>query len=206
MFLKPAQVAGDLCRLWSDEDSDRVDTKWVLYNDTQTFTWTLNEKLELGVSSTTTAGVNLEVLSAEEELTVSFGFEIGSTQSWTKTETREFSVEETLRIPPHKTIRAEWIIQQLKNLTLPFTVVYELSGKVSLALAVLGFGIYRWTGSVGELLTAAMNGGTKNWTVNGDIARLSFSGQLVADQGVITKVILNQKDIEKNKAQLSTNI
>ncbi len=187
----------DTAEFTNGSDETQSQTFHRSYTDTQTFTWTLSEKFQLGVSSTTKAGVNLDVFSLGEEFTVSFSFEIGSTQSWTNTETKTFSVDFPLKVPPHTIVKAKWILQQLKNITLPFTAVYELSGTVSLTILAVT-GEYTWTGSTGQLITAAVKGGAKNWTVNGDVAHLSFSGKLVADQGVVTQVVVTQKDLEGN--------
>ena len=163
------------------------------YTDTRSFTWTLSEKIQLGAK---TKG-KTNFIFAEAAVELSFQFEFGSTQSWTNTHTEQFTVNFPLQVPAHSIVQARWLLQQLKNVVLPFTAIYELSGTISLALLTLT-DEYTWAGSVGELINAAIKGGAKNWKVKGDIANLSFGGKLLADQGVMTQVVITQKKIDSS--------
>lgn len=161
------------------------------YTDTQSFTWTLNEKLTIEASKETPFAVS----KLAGKTTVSFQFEFGSTQSWTKTKEQKFKISQPLIAAKHHLTKATWMLDRFDNAVLPFTAKYQLTGMVSLALLAVT-GEYLWTGSVGELISAAIKGGTKNWEVDKDIAYLFLKGTLLASQGTRTYIVMTSDKIQ----------
>lgn len=166
------------------------------FTDAKTFTWTLNEQLKLGVSDK--GKVNF--LFVQDELTISFEFTLGSTQSWTTTDTDQLAITFPLTVPAHSLVTAKWIIERLSNQKLPFTGTFELGGTVGLS-AYTTTGQYTWFGSAGELMAASIRGGATDWEVSGDTAILTFEGTLEADEGVNTYVDVEQSPLAGGAAK-----
>ena len=100
-----------------------------------------------------------------------------------------------LQVPPESIVTASWVVQQLDNVTLPFTATFEVTGMITLSVLAIT-GEYTWTGTAGQLIAAAIMGGAGGWNVKGDAADRNFTGTLVADQGVTTQVIVTQKNLD----------
>lgn len=158
------------------------------YKVTNTFTWTLNQALTLGVSKETPFAVK----KLAGNTTVSFEFKFEASQSWTTTKEDTRRISKPLNVPKFTHITATWMMDQFDNALLPFTATYRLSGIISFVLFAFN-GQYKWQGSAGELVAAAIKGGAKDWEVKEGNAFLSFSGTLIASQG--TRTYINMRSV-----------
>lgn len=91
---------------------------------TTSFTWSITEGLELGISEEITAGVP-EV--AQSKTTLSAKISLSSTQGETKSETNTWEIDRTISVPPYKSIEMTWAINEAK-ITATFYADIEITG------------------------------------------------------------------------------
>lgn len=162
--------------------------------DTQTFTWSLTETINLGVSNTAKGSF----IFVEDQLTLSFSFTMGSTQSWTETTTQQLTVTFPLQVPPRTIVKASWVLDRLSNVTLPFSATQQLAGTISLEVFGVN-GTFTWSGTAGAFITAAISGGAQGWTADVNTGTLTFTGSLLTDEGVQTNVVTEQFNLDGTK-------
>lgn len=109
-----------------NNDSDGVGT--ATFNkskETKTsFTWSITEGLELGLSQEITAGVP-EVAQSKTKLSTKIS--LNSTQEKTKSETNQWEINREISVPAHKSIEITWAIKEAK-VTATFYADIEITG------------------------------------------------------------------------------
>lgn len=172
----------------SENQSFQIDKE---YKETKTFTWTLNQALTLGASKETPFAVD----ALAGKTTVSFEFKFEASQSWTTTKEETRRVSKPLIAPKFTHTTATWMMDQFDNALLPFTATYRLLGIISFVLLAFD-GQYKWQGSAGELVAAAIKGGAQDWEVKEGNAFLSFGGTLIASQGTKTYIVMRSEKLK----------
>lgn len=91
---------------------------------TTSFSWSITEGLEVGISEEITAGVP-EV--AQSKTTLSMKMSLSSTQGQTKSETTGWEIDRTISVPPHESIEMTWAINE-SRITAVFHADIEITG------------------------------------------------------------------------------
>ena len=91
---------------------------------TTSFTWSITEGLELGISQEITAGVPGV---AQSKTTLSAKISLSATQGETKSETNTWEIDRTISVPPHTSIEMTWAINEAK-ITATFYADIEITG------------------------------------------------------------------------------
>lgn len=91
---------------------------------TTTFSWSITEGIELGISEEITAGVP-EV--AQSKTTLSVKLSLSSTQGQSKSETESWEIDRTISVPAHTDIEMTWAINE-SDITATFYADIEITG------------------------------------------------------------------------------
>lgn len=95
---------------------------------TSTFTWTVKEAIDVGISVSVTAGVPL-VCSSTTKITADISFD--STQSKTETETQSWEIDREVSVPPRTEVDMTWTINE-KQSSATFHADIVLTGYIAI--------------------------------------------------------------------------
>lgn len=90
------------------------------------FEWSLKESFKAGMKITMDAGIPLIF---DGKMEADFEAEIGSSQTWTKTQEKTFEVSTTVDVPPKTTITVKGTISRIKGFKTNFALTMELKAK-----------------------------------------------------------------------------
>jgi hypothetical protein len=138
-----------------------------------TFEWGLEEKLSAGAKLGFEAGLPFEGVSGE----LSIQLDLGSHQTWSTTEEKEYSFTETVTVPPGGSAMLQGFVDWAENVVTPFTLTVRVAAK--------GGGADLTGGQVSQLFSQ-LNPGIRVLAVNSNEIIVSLRGQFSGSYAIDT--------------------